>query len=198
VALAFGPPPPVLVKLRRVTDGMAQNTAMALCAAMRIGIQRKDMERRMLSWNPAPLRGEWKHSEGRRLYLDCYNANPASMADALGSFDAVAPRDEPRLLVIGCMEELGPDAQRYHVELGRSLHLRPGDQLVVIGGLAGAVRQGALECGADAGQIEVSETVGPLSARLSAFRGSVFVKGSRRHELERAFAGPQYAEASHA
>jgi UDP-N-acetylmuramoyl-tripeptide--D-alanyl-D-alanine ligase len=198
VALAFGPPPPVLVKLRRVTDGMAQNTAMALCAAMRIGIQRKDMERRMLSWNPAPLRGEWKLSEGRRLYLDCYNANPASMADALGSFDAVAPRDEPRLLVIGCMEELGPDAQRYHVELGRSLQLRPGDQLVAIGGLAGAIRQGALESGADAGQIEVSETVGPLSGRLSAFRGSVFVKGSRRHELEKAFAGPQYAEASHA
>jgi UDP-N-acetylmuramoyl-tripeptide--D-alanyl-D-alanine ligase len=198
VTLAFGPPPPVVAKLRRVTDGMAQNTAMALCAAMRIGVQRKDLERRLLSWNPAPLRGEWKLSEGRRLYLDCYNANPASMADALGAFDAVAPRDEPRLLVIGCMEELGSDAQRYHVELGRSLRLRPGDQLAAIGGLAGAIRQGALESGAAPDQIEIADSVGMLSARLSAFRGSVFVKGSRRHELEKAFAGPEFAEASHA
>jgi UDP-N-acetylmuramyl pentapeptide synthase len=120
------------------------------------------------------------------------------MADALAAFNDVAPRGEARLMVIGCMEELGADAQRYHVELGRSIRLRPGDQLAVIGGLAGFVRQGAIESGAEPGQIKVSNTVGPLAARLAAFRGSVFVKGSRRHELERAFAGPEYAEASHA
>jgi UDP-N-acetylmuramyl pentapeptide synthase len=96
------------------------------------------------------------------------------------------------------MEELGPDAQRYHVELGRSIRLRAGDQLAAIGGLADSIRQGAIESGAEPGQIEVADSVGPLSARLAAFRGSVFVKGSRRHELERAFAGAEYAEASHA
>jgi UDP-N-acetylmuramoyl-tripeptide--D-alanyl-D-alanine ligase len=198
IPVAFGPPPPVVVKLKRVTDGMSQNTAMAVCAALRIGVQRKDMERRLLSWNPAPLRGEWRISDGRRLYLDCYNANPASMSDALASFNAVAPRDEPHLLVIGCMEELGSEAERYHLELGRSIRLRPGDQLAAVGGLAGAVRRGALEAGADPGQVEISDTIGPISARLSAFRGSVFVKGSRRHELERAFGNQEYAEASHA
>jgi UDP-N-acetylmuramyl pentapeptide synthase len=177
---------------------MSQNAAMAVCAAMRVGVPRKEIERRLLSWCPAPLRGEWRISDGRRLYLDCYNANPASMSDALASFNSVAPSGEPHLLVIGCMEELGAEAQRYHVELGRSLRLRPGDHLAAVGALAGAIRQGALEAGAEPGQIEVAETIGPISARLSAFRGSVFVKGSRRHELERAFAGPEYAEASHA
>jgi UDP-N-acetylmuramoyl-tripeptide--D-alanyl-D-alanine ligase len=198
IPVAYGPPPPVVVKLRRVTDGMSQNAAMAVCAAMRLGIPRKEIERRLAAWSPAPLRGEWRISDGRRLYLDCYNANPASMSDALASFNAVAPSEEPRLLVIGCMEELGTDARRYHVELGRSLRLRPGDQLAAIGGLADSIRQGAIEAGADARQIEVSDTVGPISARLSAFRGSVFVKGSRRHQLELAFAGPEYAEAPHA
>jgi len=198
IAVAYGPPPPVVVRLRRVTDGMGQNAAMAVCAAMRAGVHRRDIERRLLSWNPAPLRGEWRVSDGRRLYLDCYNANPASMRDALASFYAVAPGDEPHLLLIGCMEELGADARRYHVELGRSLVLRPGDRLAAVGSLASAIRQGALEAGAQPGQIEVAETIGPLSKRLSAFRGSVFVKGSRRHQLERAFAGPQFAEASHA
>jgi UDP-N-acetylmuramoyl-tripeptide--D-alanyl-D-alanine ligase len=198
VAVAYGSPPPVVAKLQRVTDGMAQNAAMAICAALRIGIARDEIQRRLPSWRSSPLRGEWRWSQGRRLYLDCYNANPASMADALAAFDAVAPRGEPRLLVLGCMEELGSEAERYHVELGRSLRLRGGDQLVAIGSLAGAIRQGALEAGIGPDQIEVAESVGPLSARISAFRGSVFVKGSRRHELEKAFFAAELAEASHA
>ena len=64
--------------------------------------------------------------------------------------------------------------------------------------MAGAIRRGALEAGADPEQIEIADEVGPLSARLSAFRGSVFVKGSRRHELERAFSGAEVAEVAHA
>lgn len=198
VTVSFGEPPPVAVVLGRVTDGMAQNTAVAVCAALRIGIRREEVARRLLSWRPSPLRGEWTNSEGRRVYLDCYNANPASMADALAAFNSVAPTAEPKLFVIGCMEELGTGSERYHLELGRSLTLRPEDQLVAIGSLAAAIRQGALDSGADPAQIEIAESVGPLSARLAAFKGSVFVKGSRRHELERAFSGHDHAEASHA
>ncbi len=189
---------PQAFTLRRVTGGMAQNAAIALCAAQRLGVGVPELRERLPSWLPVALRGEWRNSHGRRLYLDCYNANPASMADALEAFRAVAPRGEPRLFVIGCMEELGEDAPRYHLELGRSLGLGPGDQLVAVGALAGAVRDGALESGAGAGQILVADKVGPLADRLAAFRGSVFVKGSRRHELERAFAGPEYAESAHA
>ena len=198
VAVALGPPPPVAARLCRVTDGMAQNAAMAVCAALRIGVARDEIQRRLPSWRPSPLRGEWRISEGRRLYLDCYNANPDSMADALAAFLAVAPRGEPRLFVIGCMEELGPDSQRYHLELGRSLALGGGDHVVAVGSQAGSIRAGALEGGCDPGQVEVADSIEPLSAQLAGFRGSVFVKGSRRHELEKAFVGPEYAEASHA
>jgi UDP-N-acetylmuramoyl-tripeptide--D-alanyl-D-alanine ligase len=198
VEVAYGPPPPVAATLGRVTDGMAQNTALAMCAALRIGAQREDIKRRLLSWHPSPLRGEWRIAEGRRLYLDCYNANPASMADALAAFADVAPGDEPRLFVIGCMEELGAEAPRYHVELGRSLVLRPGDRLVAVGSLAASVRLGALEAGGTPAQVEIAESIDPLSAQVAGFRGSVFVKGSRRHGLERAFATSELAEAPHA
>jgi UDP-N-acetylmuramoyl-tripeptide--D-alanyl-D-alanine ligase len=134
--------------LRRVSDGMAQNAAIAVYAAIRIGVENENVRSRILSWNPPPLRGEWRFSEGRRIYLDCYNANPASMADALAAFDAVAPGDEPRLFVIGCMEELGGESRRYHVELGRSLALRKGDQLVAVGPRRSHSR-GRLERGCD-------------------------------------------------
>lgn len=198
VTVADGFRPAISVTLQRVTDGMAQNTAMAVAVALRIGIQPDEIRSRLLSWRPSPLRGEWKLSEGRRLYLDCYNANPASMADALAAFKAVAPRGEPRVFVIGCMEELGSGAARYHVELGRSLALRPGDLLMVLGSQADAVRQGALEAGSAPGQVEIADSIEAVSVRLAGFRGSVFVKGSRRHGLERAFAGAGIAEASHA
>jgi UDP-N-acetylmuramoyl-tripeptide--D-alanyl-D-alanine ligase len=198
VTVAFGPPPPVVVTLPRVTDGMAQNAALAVCAAIHLGVPRDRIQGRLLSWRPPHLRGEWMVSDGRRLYLDCYNANPASMADALATFSAVAPRDEPRLFVIGSMEELGAEAARYHVEVGRSLDLREGDRLVAIGGQAGSVRQGAIEAGANPVQVEVSESIDPVAPGLAAFRGSVFVKGSRRHGLERAFSGREKAEAPHA
>ena len=46
--------------------------------------------------------------------------------------------------------------------------------------------------------MEVADSIEAFSARLAAFRGSVFVKGSRRHELEKAFVGAECAEASHA
>jgi UDP-N-acetylmuramoyl-tripeptide--D-alanyl-D-alanine ligase len=198
VTVTIGPPPPITAILARVTDGMAQNAALAICAAIHLGVTRDQVARRLLSWRPPHLRGEWTISEGRRLYLDCYNANPASMADALATFNAVAPLDEPRLFVIGSMEELGDGAAKYHIELGRSLALRAGDHLVAIGAMGGAVRQGAMEGGAGPRQVEVSDSIDPLASAVAAFQGSVFVKGSRKHGLERAFSVTEHAEASHA
>jgi UDP-N-acetylmuramoyl-tripeptide--D-alanyl-D-alanine ligase len=177
---------------------MAQNVALAACAALRLGVGREQIRRRLGTWRPSPLRGEWRLSEGRRLYLDCYNANPASMADALLTFAAVAPASEPRLYVIGCMEELGASAQRYHIELGRSLPLRMEDSAIIVGSLAASVRQGALEAGIDPARVDAAASADAVAARLEGFRGSVFVKGSRRHELERAVLGGGVAEASHA
>jgi UDP-N-acetylmuramoyl-tripeptide--D-alanyl-D-alanine ligase len=198
VEVAVGAASPVVATLGRVTDGMAQNAAMAICAALQMGAGPEEIRRRLLSWRPSPLRGEWRISEGRRVYLDCYNANPASMADALAAFASLAPAEEPRLFVIGCMEELGAESQRYHLELGRSLGLRKGDHLIAVGSLAASVRLGALESGCAPGQVETVDAIGPVSAQIAGFKGSIFVKGSRRHELEKAFTAPELAEASHA
>jgi UDP-N-acetylmuramoyl-tripeptide--D-alanyl-D-alanine ligase len=194
VQVAFGPPPPVSVRLPRITDGMAQNAAIAVCAAVRAGIPRKEIERRLLSWSPAPLRGVWGKSDGRSLYLDCYNANPASMADALGAFRAA--ENGPRLYVLGSMEELGADSARYHVDLGRSLGLREGDILMAVGSHAGDIGRGARAGGAEESQVFVSSSVEELAPGIAAFSGAIFVKGSRRYQLEQAFLRRE--EAAHA
>lgn len=203
IVIAYGPPPPAMFKLARVTDGMAQNAALALAAALYLGQAPDALQRRLGAWKPAPLRGEIRREEGRLLYLDCYNANPAAMTDALAAFQAIAPAAEPRLYVLGGMEELGADSAIYHRALGRALNLRAEDRLLVIGTNANEVCAGVLEQGDFSRQIQLVSTVETIAAVVADWRGAIFIKGSRRYQLERALVpGPANGlvpqEAAHA
>ena len=170
---------------RRVSDGMAQNAAIAILAARWLGVSGDTVQRRLADWKPGKLRGEIRRIEGRLVYLDCYNANPASMADALAAFESVVPPNEPRLFIIGCMEELGAEAAAHHIALGRSLRLREADYLFVIGTHAHDVCAGVLQQGDFTRQIQIVSALEPISAFLADWRGAVFVKGSRRYQLEK-------------
>ncbi len=185
ITLAYGLPPPLTFNMWRVTDGMAQNAVIAICAALSLGVAPETVQERLAEWAPSPLRGEWRRQDGRLLYLDCYNANPASMADALNTFCAVTSGAEPRLFILGGMEELGADAPQLHRDLGRSLPLRSQDFLTVVAEHAADVKAGAIEGGALETQIAIEDTTVPIAARLAEFQGSVFVKGSRRYALEK-------------
>jgi len=105
--------------------------------------------------------------------------------DALATFVAIAPEEEPRLYIIGCMEELGPDAPTYHRQLGRSLPMRDCDRLYVVGTHASHVCAGVLDQDDFTRQIEMTASLQPIADRLAGWRGSVFVKGSRRYQLEK-------------
>jgi UDP-N-acetylmuramoyl-tripeptide--D-alanyl-D-alanine ligase len=186
LSIAYGPPPPLVFTLRRVSTGMAQNAVLAICAALWLGVTPAVIQERLTAWQPAHWRGELRREGGRLLYVDCYNANPASMADALENFAALAPPGQPRAYVLGCMEELGANAAAYHRALGRTIHLRPGDRLFIVGDQAGALREGLLENGNAAAQIEVVAAAAAVREFLAGFAGAVFLKGSRRHQLEMA------------
>ena len=184
IAIAYGAPPPLCFTLCRVSDGMAQNAVLAICAALWLGVPSAQIQTRLAAWQPLSLRGEIRREGGRLLYLDCYNANPAAMADALAAFKSVAPAALPRLYVLGCMEELGAESASYHHALGRSLLLRPDDFLFVIGDQAHEVCAGVLQNGNFTQQIQIVSTLEPVAARLAGWSGAVFVKGSRRYQLE--------------
>ncbi len=195
LAIAYGTPPPLNFTMHRVSAGMAQNAVLAICAALWLGVAPAAIQERLAGWRPAHWRGEVRHEPGRLLYLDCYNANPVSMADALDNFASVAPPEQPRVYVLGCMEELGPRATEYHRRLGRLVALRPGDRAFLIGDRAVALRAGMLEAGTPAGRIEIVTDLAPVAAFVAGFRGAVFLKGSRRYRLERVLAGGAGVEA---
>lgn len=190
VALAYGPPPPLAFTFRRVSDGMAQNAALAIGAALWLGIPRDLIQRRLSGWQATKLRGEIRREASRLLYLDCYNANPASMADALTTFDAIAPAAEPRLYVIGCMEELGTEAAAHHRTLGRSIPLRAFDRLFAIGTHAEEIAAGLRERGEGALPVQIVSSLDPVAACFADWHGAVFIKGSRRYQLEHVLDSP--------
>lgn len=196
VSVALPEQRPLPFTFRRVSDGMAQNAVLAIVASLQLGVSADLIQRRLREWKPAKLRGEIRRDGGRLLYLDCYNANPAAMLDALQVFRAIAPEDQPRLLVLGCMEELGPDAPTYHRQLGERLGLRSGDQAFVIGTWAEDVHAGARSAGVAVGQVQVAESAAAITAVVAAWGGSVFVKGSRRYRLETVLEGREPAGAS--
>ncbi|HVT74388.1 MAG TPA: Mur ligase family protein [Lacunisphaera sp.] len=173
--------------LRRVSTGMAQNAALALALASDLGVGDAVLQARLADWQPSKWRGELMHVGEMVVYRDFYNANPASMADAIDAFHGSVSTELPRLYVLGCMEELGPAAATYHQEVGRMLRLRRGDLLFVIGDQAGALRAGLLENGNDAAQVLVVDDLAPVRERLAGFAGAVFLKGSRRYQLESVF-----------
>jgi len=149
-----------------------------------LGVAPEALAARLAAWAAAPLRGEIRRDDGRLLYLDCYNANPASMADALDTFTAIAPATGPRLYVLGTMEELGADSAALHRRLGRSLRLRPGDRLLAVGDQADEVCAGVVDQGVPGAQVSAVASLEPVAECLAAWPGAVFLKGSRRHRLE--------------
>ena len=170
--------------LRRVSSGMAQNAALALALASELGVDDATLQRRVAAWAPSKWRGELQRVGEAEVYCDCYNANPASMQDAILAFAGLARPELPRLYVLGGMEELGEQAAEFHRQLGRTILLRPADRLCTIGPHAAALREGLLENGNDPAQIEVVDDLAPVRARLATFRGAAFLKGSRRYRLE--------------
>lgn len=170
--------------LRRVSSGMAQNVSLALALASELGVGDAVLQSRLAEWQPSPWRGELRQFGETAVYCDFYNANPASMADAIDAFNGSVSASQPRLYVLGCMEELGAASADYHRQLGRVLHLRRGDHLFVLGDQAAALREGLLENGNDPVQIDVITDLSPVRERLAGFKGAVFLKGSRRYQLE--------------
>ena len=79
-------------------------------------------------------------SSGILLIDDAYNANPVSMRAALDVLAATETSGR-RVAVLGDMLELGPDAERFHEEIGAYAD-GIADLLVTVGPLAAAIARG--------------------------------------------------------
>jgi UDP-N-acetylmuramyl pentapeptide synthase len=162
---------------------MAGNAVLALTTALHLGVAPDELRARLPQWRPAALRGEVRQADGRTIYLDCYNANPASMQDAVEAFVALVPAVTPRLFVVGCMEELGESSAALHRAVGARWPLRAGDRVIVLGTQADAFAAGVRDTVPEA-DVLVNPPRDDVARLVGAATGAVFLKGSRRYALE--------------
>lgn len=107
---------------------------------------------------------------------DTYNANPASMRAAI---DVLATCPGKRILVLGDMGELGPDAEKLHVEIGQYAQAANLDGLMTLGEMSLAYGGQHFD--------SPEALVVALQPQLNA-QATVLVKGSRFMRMERVVA----------
>ncbi len=166
------------------SPGMVANSALAVVMAMMLGRSEEAVQDGLRKWRPAPFRGELREIGEKRFYVDCYNANPASMADALIAFTQSTAAELSRMYILGCMAELGEQAPQLHREVGALIRLNAGDRVLIIGEEARYFQNGMVEAGNSIEQITVLESLDEAREILENFEGAIFLKGSRAYGLE--------------
>lgn len=178
------------LKLRLAGEHNLRNALLAIAVGHALHVPVSLAVEALAHVAPPPMRGEVRPlRDGGRVVLDCYNANPTSMAAALTSFGRTAPPGG--VLVLGDMRELGPDARAAHAALAPQVLAVPGATLIAVGPLSAALVDAARAAGLPADRAVHVPDAAAAGQELRARRpaGSwVLVKGSRAMGLERVFA----------
>jgi UDP-N-acetylmuramoyl-tripeptide--D-alanyl-D-alanine ligase len=98
-----------------------RNAMLAVAAARACGVPDEASLAAIGTVEPLDMRGRWLATGDLTIINDAYNANPASMREAITLLDSL-DRKRPRVLVLGTMRELGPQSPALHDEIaGRAL-----------------------------------------------------------------------------
>jgi len=174
-----------LLRLRTNLVGRhhARNLAAALAVCVVLGLDLGDVAARAADIPLQRWRGESAMLPGGvEVVNDAYNANPASMEAALRLLSEL-PAEGRRIAVLGLMAELGPDAERYHRDVG-ALAARSGiDIVIAVGDSARAYLDGA-GSGVDGHWVATADAAADRLADLVLSGDRVLVKGSRSAGLE--------------
>ena len=95
------------------------NAAAACAAALALKLPVDHMKQGLAAFTPMPMRLERISKGNTNFILDCYNANPASMQNALAILGK--SKKHPRIAVLGDMKELGPSSKEYHRLVARQI-----------------------------------------------------------------------------
>ena len=165
---------------------VAVDAACALAAAMAVGVAPEVAAAGMASARPPSMRGQLADAGGRHLYIDCYNANPASTAAALATLAELAG-ERRGLAVLGDMLELGDESDSAHSEAGAQA-AGLGIAVVALGEQRERVAAAARAAGG-ASWAEIDPAAAARRALAESAPGDwILVKGSRGMRLERVVA----------
>lgn len=158
------------------------NALAAASVAHMLGLGLNEVRRGLGEFNGVPMRVEIKEFHGAMVISDVYNANPASMEEALK--ELVRLRDKRAIAVLGDMLELGTYSEAAHRRLGEWMSRFPVDLFIAVGPNMEIAAEEFEKSGKS-----VVRAVDAASARqtLIEYAGqgdTVLVKGSRTMRME--------------
>ncbi len=173
------------VKLALAGRHNAFNAAAALTLCHQLGCDLDAAIRRISTFSPVGARMERVDKDGVTVLLDCYNANPGSMQEAVRY---LAICHSPRIAVLGDMRELGELSESMHRQLGRQAAGAAIDLLVCIGDDAAFIAEEAERSGMPKERV-ISLSSGDTAAELLKERlqkgATVLFKASRGMHFEK-------------
>jgi UDP-N-acetylmuramoyl-tripeptide--D-alanyl-D-alanine ligase len=168
--------------------GNVENALAAWAVCSQLGMTVDEFSAAVETLPPVSMRTELLHIGNLTVLSDCYNANPASMKNALEILAGLDKTGQRRLVFIcGDMAELGPQTERLHTELGTFVAGTRVKLMVAVGRLATiaaetaqsyAERQLHIKCFGDT--VSACKNL----RKLIKDNDIVLVKGSRRAGLE--------------
>jgi UDP-N-acetylmuramoyl-tripeptide--D-alanyl-D-alanine ligase len=160
-----------------------RNALAAAAAAMTLGLPLDEVASGIARAEAFRMRAEvLEGPNGSRIISDCYNANPASMREALRLLKGAKGRGRSAA-VLADMLELGESARDYHEELGKQISAAHPDRVWLVGEWAAVVSQAATGV-----ETVLVQDLASLADEIKAWLqpgDTLLVKGSRGMQLDR-------------
>lgn len=160
------------------------NILAAASAGSLLDIELPDIRQAIDSFEGVPMRLELKELNGIRVINDVYNANPASMEEAVK--ELVRIKKGRAIAVLGDMLELGSYAGEAHRRIGRLLKELGIDIFIAVGPL---MELAASEFQGVSYTSRASAEAGELLKDIRKQGDSVLIKGSRGMNMEKVLEG---------
>ncbi|TAN43632.1 MAG: UDP-N-acetylmuramoyl-tripeptide--D-alanyl-D-alanine ligase [Nitrospirae bacterium] len=155
------------------------NALAAASVAFACGISIDDIKKGLEMFTGVPLRLELKERAGMLLIVDAYNANPASMEEALRELSRL--KRSRTIAVLGDMLELGPRAEELHQDLVKRLNALNIGLLIAVGPL---MQKASAGFEGDCYTVEDSLQAGAILSDLCREGDTILLKGSRGMKME--------------
>jgi UDP-N-acetylmuramoyl-tripeptide--D-alanyl-D-alanine ligase len=168
-------------------EHQVMNALAAAASAWAAGATIADISRGLASFSPVSGRMEvLPLSNGTFVINDTYNANPASVGEAIKTLHNLRGKGRG-VVVLGDMLELGDREELWHRKIGGLLADTGVDRVYLRGRLAGATAAGASEHGLPAAAVIIRDDQEGIARDILSYVDAgdwILVKGSRRMKME--------------
>ncbi|MCL5278932.1 MAG: UDP-N-acetylmuramoyl-tripeptide--D-alanyl-D-alanine ligase [Planctomycetes bacterium] len=172
--------------------GNVENALAAWAICAQFGLMVEDFAQALANLPAVAMRAEAMKIGTLTVLNDCYNANPASMKNALAMLHNLRPDGDAKpsrrlVFICGEMAELGPQTEALHAELGQTVAEADVDLLVTVGAGPRTTAETARQAARHGLQTRSFDNTLSTCNHLQEFIQQddiILVKGSRTARLE--------------